>query len=98
MASNCSNFDPVVVIGGGFAGLTTVIALSQSLQRPPIILIEPSPRFVFFPLLYELLSGELERWQVAPSYKSLLQGRGVLLIQDYVKRIDIKTQEVIIGS
>ncbi len=98
MASNCSNFDPVVVIGGGFAGLTTVLALSQSLQRPPIILIEPSPRFVFFPFLYELLSEELSLWQVAPSYKSVLKGRGVLLIQDYVERIDVKAKKVLTAS
>ena len=50
---------PIVVIGGGFAGLSTALAFRHVQPRPPVVLIEPRERFVFVPLLYELLSGEL---------------------------------------
>jgi len=78
----------VVIAGGGFAGLYTALALAGRPSPPPILLIEPGERFVFLPLLYELLSGELHPWEVAPRYDALLAGRGVAWLQDRVERID----------
>ena len=98
MAFNSSTLGPVVVVGGGFAGLTTVIALSKYKPRPQIILIEPRSRFVFLPLLYELLSGELQAWEVAPSYKSLLSERGISVIEEFVEKIDANKKQVITSS
>ena len=79
---------PVVIAGGGFGGLTTALALAAHKHHPPILLIEPQDRFLFLPLLYELLSGELRRWEVAPRYDALLAGRGVAWLRDRVARID----------
>ena len=79
---------PVVIAGGGFGGLTTALALAAQNPHPPILLIEPQERFLFLPLLYELLSGELRRWEVAPRYDALLAGRGVAWLRDRVARID----------
>ena len=79
---------PVVIAGGGFGGLTTALALAAQKQHPPILLIEPQERFLFLPLLYELLSGELRRWEVAPRYDALLAGRGVAWLRDRVSHID----------
>ena len=79
---------PVVIAGGGFGGLTTALALAAQKQHPPILLIEPQERFLFLPLLYELLSGELRRWEVAPRYDALLAGRGVAWLRDRVAHID----------
>ncbi len=97
MESNSSKSNAVVVIGGGFGGLTTAFSLSNGKKRPPIILIEPRKRFVFLPLLYELLAGELETWEVAPSYKSLLASRGIIHIDQYVENIDLD-KEIVITS
>ena len=88
MDNHDPNSDPVVLVGGGFGGLTTALALCRYRNRPPIILIEPKNHFVFLPLLYELLSKELSSWEVAPSYESLLRGKGIVLIQEYVTKID----------
>lgn len=79
---------PVVIVGGGFGGLYTALALAGRRPGLSILLIEPHSRFLFQPLLYELLSAELASWEVAPGYDSLLQGRGVAWLQDRVVRID----------
>lgn len=79
---------PIVIVGGGFAGLYTALALAEQPQHPPILLIEPREQFLFLPLLYELLSGELRQWEVAPRYDRLLAGRGIAWLQDRVERIE----------
>ena len=98
MSENNPNSGPVVLIGAGFAGLTTALALSRSKNRPQIILIEPRPRFIFLPLLYELLSREVRTWEVAPSYHSLLVERGIVLIKENVERINTHHQIIITSS
>ena len=89
---------PIVVIGGGFAGLSTALAFRHVQPRPPVVLIEPRERFVFVPLLYELLSGELQGWEVAPTYASLLQGHGISHVQDHVQSVDLKARTLTTAS
>ncbi|MEB3263351.1 MAG: NAD(P)/FAD-dependent oxidoreductase [Synechococcus sp.] len=84
----------MVIVGGGFGGLYTALALAQHRDHPPILLIEPNERFLFQPLLYELLSGELRRWEIAPRYDSLLASRGIAWLQDRVERIDTRARQV----
>jgi NADH dehydrogenase len=85
---------PVVIVGGGFGGLYTALALAARKGHPPILLIEPNERFLFLPLLYELLSGELQSWEIAPRYDALLAGKGVAWLQDRVSRIESTTNTV----
>jgi NADH dehydrogenase len=85
---------PVVIVGGGFGGLYTALALASRRQHPPVLLIEPGERFVFLPLLYELLSGELRSWEIAPRYDRLLAGRGVAWLRDRVSAIDASSRTV----
>ena len=98
MFSDDINSDPVVLVGGGFAGLTTALSLSRHQDRPKIVLIEPRAKFVFVPLLYELLSGEMNSWEIAPSYNSLIEDRGIVLIKDKVKSIKTSKMQVITES
>jgi NADH:ubiquinone reductase (non-electrogenic) len=85
---------PVVVVGGGFGGLSAALQLAASAADVPVILIEPQERFLFLPLLYELLSQELRRWEVAPSYSELLAGKGVVWLRDRVSQIDTAAQQL----
>ena len=66
--------------------------LAANANDIPVVLIEPQERFLFLPLLYELLSRELRRWEVAPPYRELLAGKGVVWLQDRVSQIDTSTQ------
>ena len=66
--------------------------------RPAVVLIEPRDRFVFVPLLYELMSGELKGWEVAPDYASLLQGHGISHLQDRASSIDLDARSVTTAS
>jgi NADH dehydrogenase len=72
--------------------LYTALALAAERHHPPVLLVEPQEHFLFLPLLYELLSGELRSWEIAPRYDSLLAGRGVAWLQDRVLRVDLAAQ------
>ncbi|MFN9624410.1 MAG: NAD(P)/FAD-dependent oxidoreductase [Cyanobacteriota bacterium] len=85
---------PVVVVGGGFGGLYTALALASRSGHPPVLLIEPNERFLFLPLLYELLSGELRAWEIAPRYDSVLAGAGVGWLRDRVLSVNTDTRTV----
>lgn len=65
----------ICILGGGFGGLYTALRLSQlpweKSERPEIVLVEQSDRFLFSPLLYELLTGELQTWEIAPPFEEL---------------------------
>jgi NADH dehydrogenase len=82
----------VIVVGGGFGGLYTALAIAQERHHPPVLLVEPREHFIFLPLLYELLSGELRSWEIAPRYDKVLAGHGVGWLQDRVERIDLATR------
>ncbi|KAH0973852.1 hypothetical protein GBA52_015751 [Prunus armeniaca] len=61
----------VCILGGGFGGLYTALRL-ESLEwpddkKPQVILVDQSERFVFKPMLYELLSGETRPNYYIPS-------------------------------
>ena len=94
MTTLLSSPETVVVIGGGFAGLFSALAVSERLPERPVLLIEPRDRFLFQPLLYELLSSELQGWEVAPTYRQLLSSRGICWLQDRVINIDLNNQEL----
>ncbi|QVL53285.1 MAG: FAD-dependent oxidoreductase [Cyanobium sp. M30B3] len=83
---------PIAIVGGGFGGLYTALALAEQRQHPPLLLIEPRSEFLFLPLLYELLSGELRRWEIAPRYDTLLAGRGIAWLRDSVVEIDSRNR------
>ena len=92
--SSFSPAAPIAIVGGGFGGLYTALALAEQRQHPPLLLIEPNAEFVFLPLLYELLSGELRRWEIAPRYDTLLAGRGIAWLRDSVVEIDSRSHDL----
>lgn len=80
----------IVIVGGGFGGLFTALDLESSCD---VTLISDADHFLFTPMLYEYLSGEVEEWHIAPNYKELLD-ESVNLLRDEVTTIDLVTQTV----
>jgi demethylphylloquinone reductase len=90
----------ICILGGGFGGLYTALRLDQMpwTNKPEITLVDQRDRFVFSPLLYELLTGELESWEVAPDYQSLLANTGIRYQQKQVHQIDLNAKVVQFGD
>jgi demethylphylloquinone reductase len=82
----------ICILGGGFGGLYTALRLNQLVwandQKPEITLIDRQTNFVFTPLLYELVTGEMQSWEVAPPFAELLKGTDIRFIQGSVDYID----------
>jgi demethylphylloquinone reductase len=88
----------ICILGGGFGGLYTALRLSQlpwtTPEKPEIYLVDQSDRFLFAPLLYELMTGELQAWEIAPPFSELLTGTGIQFIQGKVAQIDVDSRRV----
>lgn len=88
----------ICILGGGFGGLYTALRLSQlpweKGEKPEIVLVDQGDRFIFLPLLYELLTGEMQTWEIAPPFEELLQGTGVRFYQGVVSGIDTEQKRV----
>src|SRR2546421_9574803 len=80
----------IVIVGGGFGGVFTALDLTGS---GDVTLISDEDHFLFTPMLYEYLSGEVEAWHIAPDYKELLV-EGTSFIRGEVTGINLDTREV----
>lgn len=90
--------DPTVILGAGFTGLLTALHLCHQGYPRQIVLIDQKERFVFKPLLYEFLSGEMNTNQVWPRYEELLDCGGIAFVQDSVKNIDLQQRQIELAS
>lgn len=88
----------ICILGGGFGGLYTALRLSQlpweNSQLPEIILVDGRDRFLFSPLLYELITNELQTWEIAPPFEEILAGTGVRFVQARVTGVDTDAKRV----
>ena len=87
-----------IVIGGGFVGLFTVLHLFHHQYPQSLILVDQKDHFVFNPLLYELMTGEMTSDQVCPTYQELLKGSPVTFLEDQVNRIDLDQRKIYLNS
>jgi len=68
----------VVVLGGGFGGLYTALKLDaldgwKDDAPPRVTLVDRADRFVFKPMLYELVNETMKDWEVCPEFEDLLR-------------------------
>jgi NADH:ubiquinone reductase (non-electrogenic) len=88
----------ICILGGGFGGLYSALRLHQlpwsPSDKPEIVLIDSRDRFLFAPLLYELISGELQTWEIAPPFSELLAHTNVRFHQGTVAGIDLDNRRV----
>ncbi|MFQ3581303.1 MAG: NAD(P)/FAD-dependent oxidoreductase [Chloracidobacterium sp.] len=90
----------ILVLGGGFAGLNTAFQLSNYPWTRPvrITLVDRNDRFLFTPMAYEILTGEVEVWEIAPLYRDVLGNRAVTFVQGNIERIDLAKRQVQVGE
>lgn len=84
----------IVILGGGFGGLFTALELGGAAD---ITLVSDADHFLFTPMLYEYLSGEVAAWHIAPRYDELLEGN-VNYVQSAATGIDLKSQTVSLAN
>ncbi len=91
----------ILILGGGFGGLYTALRLTEldwADTPPEITLVDKNDRFLFSPLLYELITEEMQSWEIAPYYTDLLGDKGIKFIQDKVTKINIEEKTVNLAS
>ena len=84
----------ILIIGGGFGGLFTALDLDGAGE---ITLVNDEDHFLFKPMLYEYLSGEVEAWHIAPDCKELLNDK-VRFVRGVVTGIDLDAQAVTVAG
>ncbi|MCU0565477.1 MAG: NAD(P)/FAD-dependent oxidoreductase [Oculatellaceae cyanobacterium Prado106] len=92
----------ICILGGGFGGLYTALRLAQlpwlPAEKPEIVLVDQRDRFLFLPLLYELVTRELETWEIAPDYTELLANTPIQFRQAMVAGINTEAKQVQLRS
>ena len=84
----------ILLIGGGFGGLFSALELAGTGE---VTLISDEDHFLFKPMLYEYLSGEVDAWHIAPDCKELLDER-VRFVRGVVTAIDLKARAVTVAG
>src|SRR5215203_5402926 len=84
----------IVILGGGFGGIFTALELAGSAD---VTLVSECDHFLFTPMLYEYLSGEVAAWHIAPRYDELLDDN-VHVVQSSATAVDLKAQTVSVPS
>ena len=84
----------IVILGGGFGGIFTALEIGGA---GDLTLVNDADHFIFTPMLYEYLSGEVEAWHIAPKYSELLDDN-VRLVQSAATSVDLKSQTVSLAN
>ncbi|HKU77562.1 MAG TPA: NAD(P)/FAD-dependent oxidoreductase [Pyrinomonadaceae bacterium] len=84
----------VLILGGGFGGIFAALEVAGAAD---VTLVNEEDHFLFTPMLYEYLSGEVAAWHIAPRYDELLD-ENVRSIKAEVTGIDLTAQTVSVTS
>ena len=84
----------IVIVGGGIGGLFTALELAGEGE---VTLVTDEDHFLFTPMLYEYLSGEVEEWHIAPKYRELLDAR-VKHVPGQVTAVDLQSRQLTLDS
>ncbi len=86
----------IVILGGGFAGITAGLTLSKNLNKyeADITLIDENTYHTFTPSLYEVATSEEPKKNIAIPLQSIFSNK-INLIQAKITKIDVKNQKVI---
>jgi NADH:ubiquinone reductase (non-electrogenic) len=89
----------ICILGGGFGGLYTALYLQRyaALRKTcQVTLVDQNTHFLFTPLLYELMTGELKRWEIAPCFTQLLAKTNVQFCQATIQTVNLNARQVVL--
>ena len=78
---------PIVIVGAGFGGITVASTLKRLNPSLPILVIDSEEQFIFKPLMYEVLSEELQIWETSPEFKKIFSSLGITFLRNSVTKI-----------
>ncbi|MBF0103503.1 MAG: FAD-dependent oxidoreductase [Desulfobacterales bacterium] len=82
----------ILIVGGNFAGLETVIHLNP--DHVDVMMIDPCPFFEFYPNINEIVSSVKKPYQLVLSKENILRRHGHKWFQDHVVNIDPKKKQI----
>ena len=78
---------PIVIVGAGFGGLTVASNLKRLNPSLPILVVDSEAKFIFKPLMYEVLSEELSMWETAPEFLNIFSNLGITFLRNSLTKI-----------
>ena len=78
---------PIVIVGAGFGGLTVASNLKRLNPSLPILVVDSEAKFIFKPLMYEVLSEELSMWETAPEFSNIFSNLGITFLRNCLTKI-----------
>lgn len=88
----------VLILGGGFGGVTAAEALAHQLgEENQITLVSRSKRFVFYPALVRLAFGKCEPDDISFDLRRSLTNRRINFIEGEIARLDLDQREAIVA-
>lgn len=88
----------ILILGGGFAGLTVAMELERKLACDPsveIMLVNRENFFLFTPMLHEVAASDLDLTTIVNPVRKML--RRVNFLAGEVERIDLEQKKVIVS-
>ncbi len=88
----------ILILGGGFAGLTVAMELEKKLARDPsveITLINRENFFLFTPMLHEVATSDLDLTTIVNPIRKML--RRVHFLAGEIKQVDIEQRRVVVS-
>ena len=78
---------PIVIVGAGFGGMTLASNLKKLNPSLPILVIDSEAKFIFKPLMYEVLSEELPIWEAAAEFSNTFSNLGITFVKNCLTKI-----------
>ena len=81
---------PIVIVGAGFAGMTVALNLKNIDPSLPILVVDSVSKFIFKPLMYEVLSKEIRSWEATPKFANIFSDAGITFLRNCLTKISFK--------
>ena len=80
---------PIVIVGSGFAGISAALNFKHKNPNNSIIVIDSKENFLFKPLMYEVLSNEIQPWEIDIDFQTIFSNTGITFLNKELKSISL---------